>query len=358
MVQVTVPRDDPANKAAVAAVGPHATTLWFKVVVATGVSGVTNLGRWSGCSGLTVTFDAERIKEGGNYGGEVVLPDRIGYGDVTLERAMTLTQSREVRSWLAAVSRTWLGGQGANQWNREGSTATITVFSGPDHEQEVATWVLRNVMPVSWSAPALTTTGGAVAVEKLVLAHDGFLSADQGGGPPLALKLTDQTGASVEFPYPPDSVRIDHAVVLENTSQNQMMYDPKMTKPGETGISVSDLYLDGVDKVQADVDRLFSWLRPVTAPGAASADDFRPQNLRLRLGTTGQGLCRDVVARSIDVTYVRFDPDGRPSRAKVTLSMQDVGTGTTTAAGGTSAQEPPTGGHDDPIRRSRQGAGA
>jgi len=80
-------------------------TMRFKVVVpALG----KDLGRWSSCKGLKVTFNTTAVKEGGDYTASTFLPERVEYGRVTLERAMTKGDSANVVDWLRNVQSKWL----------------------------------------------------------------------------------------------------------------------------------------------------------------------------------------------------------------------------------------------------------
>jgi phage tail-like protein len=85
------------------------------------------------------------------------------YDQVTLTRAMTKTDSAKVARWLSGCVD-----------QSQGGTARITLKDA--HNEEVATWSLRNVLPSSWKGPSLNAKDGStVAVETLVLAHEGFL---------------------------------------------------------------------------------------------------------------------------------------------------------------------------------------
>lgn len=135
----------------------------FKVVIDNSI----NLGAWATCKGLTVKFDMEKVKVGGNYEHEVLLPKMITYSAVTLARVMTVQDSATVQQWL--------GTQAAACQSNElrGSTAEITVFD--HHLEKVVSFSLRNVYPSSWKCPPLDANGKNVAVEELELLHEGFL---------------------------------------------------------------------------------------------------------------------------------------------------------------------------------------
>src|SRR5437016_5001341 len=100
------------------------------------VDGV-DIGGWATCQGLAVNFNLTERKEGGVNDRTVWLPSRITYPKVTLTRAMTLADSKKVTSWLSSMID-----------KQHGGTAKITLFDA--HHQEVASWSLQNVLPMSW----------------------------------------------------------------------------------------------------------------------------------------------------------------------------------------------------------------
>jgi len=128
-----------------------------------------NLGGWARCSGLGVNFHPTFQPEGGNYQYQTVMPGRIEYTKVSLARAMSAQDSAVVQGWLRNRAQNWA--PAANSGN--GSTAEIKLLDA--HKNPVASWSLRNVFPESWTGPDLDAMTFGVAVEKLVLVHEGFL---------------------------------------------------------------------------------------------------------------------------------------------------------------------------------------
>lgn len=120
-----------------------------------------DIGSWTECSGLKVSYDVQEYKEGGQNGYVHKLPGRISYGNITLKRPID-PDSAKVAKWVAS-----LGKDGAR------STASITAYDGDI--QPMATWSLVEVFPVSWTGPSLSVDGGKVGTEQLELAHHGFL---------------------------------------------------------------------------------------------------------------------------------------------------------------------------------------
>jgi phage tail-like protein len=141
-----------------------ALTLRFHV----SVDGV-DLGGWARCKGLSVKFNPRKVKEGGNYLYQPILPDHIDYPEITLERAMDKTGAAAVQSWLRNRAQTWV----QSVVGAPGGTAKITLFDA--HAQEVASWHLRNVYPSAWKGPDLDALTLGVALESLTLVHEGFL---------------------------------------------------------------------------------------------------------------------------------------------------------------------------------------
>jgi phage tail-like protein len=138
----------------------------------------SSLGDWSSCSGLAVTFNHETYDEGGTYEYQRLLPGRLAYSDVTLERAITSESWRVVQAWLVEVRDKWVNGDATTY---QGGNVTITLFgpatNGVDKVLPVVSWTLRAVLPVSWSGPSLAARSNEVATERLVLRHQGFLES-------------------------------------------------------------------------------------------------------------------------------------------------------------------------------------
>jgi phage tail-like protein len=134
-----------------------------------------DLGRWSACRGLHVELQVTRLKEGGNHWYEHLLPDRITYKNITLERAVHPQDSPAVQGWLQQVATDWQNDSADGQ-SYKAQTATITLLGA--NGQPVMDWTLSDVYPVSWTGPTLSATDNKVAIETLELAHQGFLGSN------------------------------------------------------------------------------------------------------------------------------------------------------------------------------------
>lgn len=130
-----------------------------------------DLGGWAICTGLEVGFTTFPVKEGGNYEYLPILPDRVTYGAVTLRRAMTSQDSGRVQQWLSSVVSGWYNALSPTDYGPRTARITLLDAQGGD----VVSWSLRGVYPQRWMGPDLNAKGNEVAMETLVLAHEGFL---------------------------------------------------------------------------------------------------------------------------------------------------------------------------------------
>jgi phage tail-like protein len=121
-----------------------------------------DLGAWESCAGLKVDFGLVEWAEGGTNSHSYWLPGRLKYEKITLTRAMAAGDSARLIAWLSSRIDKDTGG-----------TAKITLRDA--HNQDVCSWTLKNVLPFAWEGPGLDAKQNTVALEKLVLAHEGFL---------------------------------------------------------------------------------------------------------------------------------------------------------------------------------------
>jgi phage tail-like protein len=130
------------------------------------------LGQWSQCDGLRVTFNTEKVPDGGNYDHQVNLPLDIQYDHIKLRRAMTKKDSAMVSKWLNKVRKEWINyGPDEAPYRSRGGSITLFDVTG----QELCEWELYNVHPISWSGPSLSAQQAGIAMEELVIEHEGFL---------------------------------------------------------------------------------------------------------------------------------------------------------------------------------------
>jgi phage tail-like protein len=121
-------------------------------------------GSFSDCSGLGSTTEVIENREGGDNTTVRKLPGKTSYSDITLKRGMTT--STELWEWRQQIVE-------GTVVRKNGS---IVVFDLSNHT-EVARWNFFNAWPTKFELPAFNAKGNEVAVETLVLAHEGLARA-------------------------------------------------------------------------------------------------------------------------------------------------------------------------------------
>ncbi|MFF8942177.1 phage tail protein [Streptomyces sp. NPDC014864] len=114
------------------------------------------------CSGLGSATDVIENREGGDNTTVRKLPGRTSYSDITLKWG--ITPSRELWDWRQQVVD-------GNVVRRNGS---IVVYDLSNHT-EVARWNFVSAWPARWEGASFSAKGADVAVDTLVLAHEGLL---------------------------------------------------------------------------------------------------------------------------------------------------------------------------------------
>lgn len=120
----------------------------------------TELGSWTKCEGLTVEYDVQEIKEGGQNDYVHRVPGRAKYQNIKLTRPID-KDTGKVAAWLASVSS-----------DPKRSTAEIELLDSGG--TKVTSWKLVGVYPAKWSGPTLDVGANQVALEVLELVHNGF----------------------------------------------------------------------------------------------------------------------------------------------------------------------------------------
>ena len=116
------------------------------------------------CSGLEATTEVIDHRQGGDNTTVYKLPGKTTYGDITLKRG--LTDSAELWNWRRLVI------EGKVQ-RKNGSVVVYDLAN----RREVLRWNFVNAWPTKWQGPELNALGNEVAVESLVLAHEGLALA-------------------------------------------------------------------------------------------------------------------------------------------------------------------------------------
>lgn len=113
------------------------------------------------CSGLDATTEVIETREGGENTTVRKLPGKTTYTDITLKWG--LTNSDELWRWREAV----ING------NLQRKSGSIVVFDLAN-ANEIARWDFEEAWPTKWEGPMLNATASELAIETLVIAHEGI----------------------------------------------------------------------------------------------------------------------------------------------------------------------------------------
>jgi phage tail-like protein len=126
------------------------------------VQGVT-VARFSECSGLGFEQEVYPYREGGLHSRTHQLPGRFKFNNLTLKRGIA-TDGTDLWTWV----KTTVQGPAITTHD-----VTVTLYDVRG-QQPLQTWVFKDAFPVQWSATALSAEQNAIAIETLVLAHQGM----------------------------------------------------------------------------------------------------------------------------------------------------------------------------------------
>jgi phage tail-like protein len=124
--------------------------------------GNDNDTRFQSVGGLSVEYDTESYKEGGENRFEHKLPVRTKYPDLSLKRGM-LTDSNVIRWCLAAFQ------------NRVILPIVLNVTLLNEAHEPLKTWNVFNAWPKKWAVSDLNAQENSVVIETLDLSYSYFV---------------------------------------------------------------------------------------------------------------------------------------------------------------------------------------
>ena len=133
----------------------------FYYKVEFGISQNKNDVRFQTVSGLSVEYDMEEYKEGGENRFTHKLPVRTKYADMVLKRGM-LTDS-EVINWFLRALR-----------DREFEPADVNVILMNEKSEPLRTWKVAHAIPKKWTISDLNANENAVVIETMELSYRYF----------------------------------------------------------------------------------------------------------------------------------------------------------------------------------------
>ena len=117
--------------------------------------------RFQAASGLSVEYDMEEFKEGGENRFTHKLPVRTKYADLVLKRGM-LTDSKVIDWFLAAFrDRTFV-------------PTDINVILMNEKSEPLRTWKIAHAIPKKWLVSDLNANDNAVVIETMELSYRYF----------------------------------------------------------------------------------------------------------------------------------------------------------------------------------------
>lgn len=117
--------------------------------------------RFQSVSGLSIEYDSESFKEGGENRFEHKLPLRTKYADLSLKRGM-LTDSKVIEWCMKAFV------------NREFKPVQVNVILLNEKHEPLKRWEVIDAWPKKWSVSDLNAQENSVVIETLDLAYKYF----------------------------------------------------------------------------------------------------------------------------------------------------------------------------------------
>jgi phage tail-like protein len=119
---------------------------------------------FSECTGLGSTTEVIENREGGDNRTVRKLPGKTSYADISLKWG--LTSSTELWNWRQQIADGIVV-------RKNGSIVVYDLTN----RTEVARWNFFRAWPTRWEGPALNARGNDIAIDTLVLAHEGLARA-------------------------------------------------------------------------------------------------------------------------------------------------------------------------------------
>lgn len=130
-------------------------------IVAEGLEKHSGDARFQSVSGLSVEYEYESFKEGGENRFEHKLPVRTRYSDLVLKRGM-LTDS-PLAAWMLRAFR-----------DREFAPADLTVILLNEQGDPLRTWKVNHATPKKWSVSDFDSQSSALVVETIECSYRYF----------------------------------------------------------------------------------------------------------------------------------------------------------------------------------------
>lgn len=134
----------------------------FHFLVEFSISKNTNDTRFQSVGGLSMEYETEAYKEGGENRYEHSLPVRTKFQDLVLKRGF-LVRDSEVYDWCVKAFR-----------DRKFTLSDIVIKLLNEQHEPIKTWNVVGAYPKKWSVSDLNAESNAVVIENLELKYKYF----------------------------------------------------------------------------------------------------------------------------------------------------------------------------------------
>jgi phage tail-like protein len=281
-----------------------------------------DLGLWCSCKNLQMDLTYKAVAQGGAQLTDSLLPDKITYQPIVLERPMEKGPSAMVQKWMKQQITGW---KTYPSTGNDVPSAIVEITLLDYKNDDVITWKLTEARLSTWTGPALSTADSNVAIESLAITHSGFLSTGSPGSQERAVlaPVLSADGPPVTLNFNPSTVTIENSSETSNAANDNTNGEINVTSTGPIVLSLPELTFDGKDTF-ANCELLLGWSIPRPPPGAgASAKSSLPPltlvwgNFKVRKQRKIQ-----VSLTKVTIVYERFDSSAKPTRATVTLELK------------------------------------
>jgi nucleoid-associated protein YgaU len=138
------------------------------------------------------------------------------------------------------------------------------------------------------------------------------------------IKAMDPPGGEVTFQYNPTKYQIAKNVEWKNVQQKGADAPPVEFVQGQGRVITMELMVDDLEEgknVAERVEKLEAFTR-VHQGNAKDAKKARPPRVQFFWSDTPKPF--PAVIKTLNVTYTLFHPDGRPARATINLTLQEI----------------------------------
>jgi hypothetical protein len=162
------------------------------------------------------------------------------------------------------------------------------------------------------ATPAAASTAASAAVQLIKATIAELPSA----GLSTSDVEADAEAAPLEFEFNPEKIKLTHTAKFKGAGPSGDLQS-QIAALGDIEITIDKVIFTGLT-TQPTCARLMDWSFPPTGLAADGSSTADPVDL---VFSWGPSLIYQVKMRTVGINYVRFAPDGTPTRAEVNITM-------------------------------------